>query len=90
MKGRVGYDAGKVQPYAFLGAGHLAIENLARTATISDTMFLYGAGVDVQVHEHVRVGLEWLHGNNPTYPLFGSGTANVTTDEISLRVNYVF
>lgn len=85
LRGRVGYDLGRVLPYAVVGVTRF--ESTAYTER--DTYFGYGLGADVQVLDNLRVGLQVYQGANDEFvPL--DGPFDIETRRVSVRAAFNF
>ena len=84
LKGRVGYDAGAIMPYAVAGLAQLTIEDGSDT---SDNGYFYGVGVDYAVTDNIYVGGEILQHQ---FDDFNDGGADIEAQTMSLRVGYSF
>lgn len=82
-----GYDAGRLMPYAFVGATRFKV-SLGPNSN-SDTLSNYGIGAKLALGEtgNVRVGLEYLVEKTDR---FGTSTAKLDGSELSLRLDYRF
>lgn len=79
LKGRVGYDAGRVLPYLALGVAQLDSDDLAID---SESGMFYGLGADYAVTDNIRVGAELLRHDFDDIGL--------EADTLSLRAAYSF
>lgn len=87
LKGRIGYDAGRFQPYAVAGASVLTHDILG-----SGQGYVYGAGIDFAVTDNIRIGAEYLLDGKDDFS-FSNAPLNVFdlhSSEIVLRINYNF
>ncbi len=80
LKARVGYDLGTVLPYAFAGVASVSGDD------VTDSVTIYGVGADMQVTDSIRVGAEYLIGENDNF----DDSFEFKVDTISLRAAYSF
>ncbi len=80
LRARLGYDLGRVLPYATVG-----VSNFESTAyTERDTYFGYGLGAEVQVTDRIRIGAEYYQGQNDEF-MPADGPFEIDTRRVSLR-----
>ena len=85
LRARLGYDLGRVLPYATVG-----MTRFDSTAyTESDTYFGYGLGAEVQVTDRFRLGAEYYLGANDEF-VPPDGPTDVETERLSLRATFNF
>ncbi len=86
LKGRVGYDGGKFQPYLVGG-----VSQWTSSTQGTGNGFVYGLGADVAVSDHVRIGAEFLRDGDSAFEFSGGGGPfDFQTNEFALRVNFNF
>lgn len=88
LRGKLGYDAGRVLPYVTAGfAKAKASDSLTGTA-FNENGYTYGIGVDFAVTDNVLMGLEY---SRQTFDdLGGVSGLKADTDALQLRVSYKF
>lgn len=86
-RARVGYDAGKFQPYATLGVAHLGAEFGGESE--SGNAFTYGVGVDYRISPSFSLGAEYARAEwtDVAEDFIGEGN-DVTADMVQVRFSY--
>lgn len=85
LRGRVGYDMGRFQPYATLGAAHISTDDEA--GDISETGITYGLGAEYLVTEKFSVGAEYSRSDFSDVIVDG---IDLDTDLVQVRASYRF
>ena len=85
LRGRVGYDMGRFQPYATLGAARISIDDEA--GDISETGITYGLGAEYLVTEKFSVGAEYSRSDFSDVIADG---IDLDTDLVQVRASYRF
>lgn len=84
LKVKAGYDAGSWLPYLTAGWSSLSTDGAVNA---TDTGYVYGAGLDYQMTDSVRVGAEVL---NHQYDDFNASGVDQEMTTIGLRAAYTF
>ena len=85
LRGRVGYDMGRFQPYATLGAARISTDDDA--GDISETGITYGLGAEYLVTEKFSVGAEYSRSDFSDVIADG---IDLDTDLVQVRASYRF
>ncbi|WP_347140052.1 porin family protein [Paracoccus sp. SSK6] len=85
LRGRVGYDMGKFQPYATLGAARISTNDAADD--ISETGITYGLGAEYLVTDKFSVGAEYSRNDFSDVVVDG---LDLDTDLVQVRASYRF
>lgn len=85
LRGRVGYDMGRFQPYATLGAARISTDEDA--LDISETGITYGIGAEYLVTENFSVGAEYSRSDFSDAVTEG---IDLDTDLVQVRASYRF
>lgn len=85
LRGRVGYDAGRFQPYATLGVARLSTDDAA--GDISETGITYGLGAEYLVTDNFSVGAEYSRSDFSDVSVDG---IDLDTDLVQVRASYRF
>ena len=85
LRGRVGYDMGRFQPYATLGAARISTDDDA--GDISETGITYGLGAEYLVTEKFSVGAEYSRSDFSDVVTDG---IDLDTDLVQVRASYRF
>lgn len=90
LRGRVGYDMGRFQPYATLGAARISIDDEA--GDISETGITYGIGAEYLVTERFSVGAEYSRSDFSDVAEDETGISGIDldTDLVQVRASYRF
>lgn len=80
LRARAGYDLGRFQPYATLGAARFS-------GDLSDTGVTYGIGAEYLVTDRFSVGLEY---SRIDFSDFDDTDVDVDTDLVQIRASYRF
>jgi len=83
---RVGYDMGRVLPYAV--AGMARVEATDSGTSVSDNFSLLGAGVDFAMNDNWRIGAEYNHVKADDFA--GTPGVEAEADVVTLRVSFSF
>ena len=86
LRGRAGYDFGKIQPYLTLGVAKASVDG--GNVDISETGITYGVGVDYLVHDRFSVGFEYTRNDFSDVDDFGG--ADIDTDLAQIRGTFRF
>lgn len=81
LKGRLGYDAGRVLPYATVGLANATIDNE------SGSGYVYGVGMEFAATDSVRVRGEYLAHD---FQDFGNTNSDVKMNTFNLGLSYNF
>lgn len=85
LRGRVGYDAGRFQPYATLGVARVSSDRDA--GDISETGITYGLGAEYLVTDNFSVGAEYSRSDFSDVLADG---IDLDTDLVQVRASYRF
>ena len=85
LRGRVGYDMGRFQPYATLGAARVSTN--AAAGDFSETGITYGLGAEYLVTEKFSVGAEYSRSDFSDVIADG---IDLDTDLVQVRASYRF
>lgn len=89
LRGRAGYDMGKLLPYATLGVAHISADDVG--ADLSETGITYGLGVEYKATEKFSVGLEYSRNDfsDVDEDNLGKGI-DLDSDLVQVRASYRF
>ena len=82
-----GYDAGRLLPYAFVGASNYTVNNTF-SSDLSDTVTIYGIGARVALGSTGRhvLGLEYMVEDKDSF----DNNFNLESSEVALRYDFRF
>lgn len=84
-KGRVGYDLGRILPYATMGG---AVMGFTGDFEDYDAAIVYGGGVDFALTDNIILGAEVLQ--HDVVGAFGGSNMDVSAQTLSLRASFQF
>ena len=90
LRGRVGYDMGKFQPYLTLGAARVSAD--FGDDDVSETGVTYGIGAEYLVSERFSVGAEYSRSDFSDFAEDETGGSGIDldTDLVQVRASYRF
>lgn len=90
LRGRVGYDMGRFQPYATLGAARVSADLAGDD--VSETGITYGIGAEYLVTERFSVGAEYSRSDFSDVAEDETGISGIDldTDLVQVRASYRF
>lgn len=86
LRGKLGYDGGRVMPY--LTAGFAKADGTISGVDFSENGYTYGVGIDFALTQNVIMGLEYTRQSFDD--LGGVSGLNADTDAVQLKVSYKF